>query len=76
MCYAAMLWFLNSCLSLSHALAVWPDLAKFCHFGSTLKHFGHFESIDLVFAKVLSLFWQICYAIGLIFIQVNIKQII
>ena len=28
-------------------LAVWPDLAKFCNFGTMLKHFVHFESAHL-----------------------------
>ena len=51
--------------------AVWPDMAKFCHFGTMLKHFGHFECVHLVFAKILSLFWQICYAIEQIFICIN-----
>ena len=48
-------------------LPVWPDLAKFRHFGTTLKHFGHFESVRLVgicqnyepiLANVLC-YWQI-----------------
>ena len=36
-----------------------------------LKHFGNFESVHLVFAQILSLFWQIYYAFGQIFIGVN-----
>ena len=35
------------------------------------RHFGNFETVHLVFAKILSLFWQIYYAIGWIFIGVN-----
>ena len=41
------------------AVAVGPDLTKFYHFGTMLKHFGHFRGVHLVFAKLLSLFWQI-----------------
>ena len=52
-------------------LVVWPDLAKFRHFGTTLKYFGRFESVHLVFAKSLSLFRPICNAIGQILIAVN-----
>ena len=51
--------------------AVWTDLAKFYHFGTTIKHFGPFESALLVFAKFASSFWQNCYAVGQIFIGVN-----
>ena len=58
-------------LSFFHPHKVWPDLAKFRHFGRMLKHFGHFESVHLVFGKILSLFWQICNANGQIFIVVN-----
>ena len=50
---------------------VWPDLAKFCYFGTTIKHYGHFESAHLEFAEIMRLFWKICYAIGQIFIGVN-----
>ena len=51
---------------------VCPYLAKFRQFGTTLKHFGHFESVHLVCAKILSLFRQTYYAIGQIFIGVNV----
>ena len=51
--------------------AVWPDLVKICNFISTLKNFGHFERVQLVFAKVLSLLWPIFYAIGQILIVDN-----
>ena len=40
------------------------DLANFRHFGTMLKHFGHFESVHLVFGTILSLFWQNCNTIG------------
>ena len=39
------------------ASAVWPDLAKFCPFGKTLK-------VYLVFGKILNQIWLICYAMG------------
>ena len=48
-----------------------PDLVKICNFISTLKNFGHFERVQLVFAKVLSLLWPIFYAIGQILIVDN-----
>ena len=51
---------------------VCPYLAKFRQFGTTLKHFGHFESVHLVCAKILSLFRQTYYAIGQIVIGVNV----
>ena len=50
---------------------VWPDLANFCHFDPTIKHFCRFERVGLVFATIMSLFWHICYAIRQIFIDVN-----
>ena len=37
---------------------VWTDLAKFGHPGTTLKNFNHFEWVDLVISKILSLLWQ------------------
>ena len=43
--------------------AVWPDLAKFCHFGKTLQ--VKFLKVYFLFGKVLSLLWQIWYIIGL-----------
>ena len=63
--------FVLSLERLHFSLSVGPDLAKFCHFGATLKHIGRFESVLLVFAKMLSLFGQICYAIAQIFIGLN-----
>ena len=49
--------------------AVWPDLAKFCHFGKTLQ--VKFLKVYFLFGKVLSLLWQIWYIIGLILIFAN-----
>ena len=39
---------------------MWPDLAKF-------RHFGKFLTVYFLFGKMLSLLWQICDIIGLIF---------
>ena len=50
--------------------AVWPDWPKFRHFGKKLKAFGKFLKVYILFGKMLSLLWQICYIIGLIFIVV------
>ena len=50
---------------------VWPDLAKFRHFGTPLTIFGHFKRVHLVYCKILRWFGQILYAIGQIFIKVN-----
>ena len=52
---------------------VWPDLAKTQHFTSTLKNFGHFERVQLVFGKVSSVLWPILYAAGPILIVENGK---
>ena len=38
---------------------VWPDLAKFRHFGKILKAVGNFERAYLVLGKSLNLLWQI-----------------
>ena len=54
---------------------VWPDFAKFHHFTKTLKNFGHFERVQIVFAKVLSLLWPILNAVGQILIVENGKNI-
>ena len=43
--------------------AVWPDLAHFWHFGTTLKVLGKFLSDYLVFGKILILLWQKCFNI-------------
>ena len=47
---------------------VWPDLAKFRHFG---KVFSKFLRVYYLFGKILSLLWQNCDIIGLIFIVAN-----
>ena len=50
--------------SSSLAISVWPDLAKF-------HHFGKFSTVYFLFGKMLSLLWQICDIIELIFIDAN-----
>ena len=55
---------------LSRRVAVWPDLAKFHHFGKSLQ-INQFFTVYFWFGKMLSLIWQICDIIGLIFIVAN-----
>ena len=50
--------------------SVWPDLAKFRYFTSW-QVFGIFLVVYLLFGKLMSLLWQICDIIGLIFIVAN-----
>ena len=50
---------------------MWPDLAKFRHFGKIFKVLGNFSRIHLLFGKILNLLWQILCAIGQVFIEVN-----
>ena len=38
--------------------AVWPNLAKFCHFGKILNILGKIVRLNLVFGEFLILFWQ------------------
>ena len=49
--------------------AVWPDLAKFRHLGKSFQVFGKF--LTVFFGKTLSILWQFCDIIGLIFIDAN-----
>ena len=44
---------------------------NFSHSGTTLKNFGHFECVDLVFGKILSSIWHILNNIGQI---VNVEN--
>ena len=53
------------------AVTVWPDLAKFRHFGTRLQVFGNCLTVYFLFGEMLSLFWQICDIIGLIFFVAN-----
>ena len=52
-------------------MPVWPDLAKFRHFGKTFQVFGKFLTVYFLFGKVLSLFWQIWFFNRLILIVAN-----
>ena len=52
-------------------ISVWPDLAKFHHFGEYLKNFGNRFKVYLVLGKVFSSLWHNLYAIGQIFIAEN-----
>ena len=45
------------------------------NFATLAQHIGHFQSFHLVFAKILSLFWQNCFAIGQNFIVVNSQKV-
>ena len=47
---------------------MWSNLAKFRHFGKSLQVFGKFLMVYFLLGKRLSILWQICYIIGLIFI--------
>ena len=53
----------------------WPDSAKFRHFTPTFKKFGHFEKVQIVFAKVWSLLCPILNAVRQILIVENEKYI-
>ena len=50
---------------------VWPDWAKFHHFGNILNAFFIFVKVYLAFGKILNLLWQFFYAIGSILTDVN-----
>ena len=45
-------------------VAVWPDLAKFHHFGKYLKIFGNIFKVYLVLGKVFCSLWPNLYAFG------------
>ena len=62
---------LKVCPSIQWSLFVWPDLAKFCHFDKSLQVFGKFLKVNILFGKMLSLFWRICEIVGLIFCVSN-----
>ena len=50
---------------------VWPDLAKFRHFGTILKVLGAFLMAQLVFGKILMLLLLKFFTIGQVFIVVD-----
>ena len=50
---------------------MWPDLVKFCHFGKSLQVLGNISMVYFLFGKILSLLFQICDIVGLIFSVAN-----
>ena len=50
---------------------MWPDLAKFRHFGNKIKVSGKSVWIVLVFGKFVNLLWQIFNAFGQFFTVVD-----
>ena len=71
------LFFANVCsskktdsLSLSLSISV-TRFGKNCQYGNILQVFGKFFTVKFVFGKMLSLLWQICNCVGLIFIVGN-----
>ena len=48
--------------------SVWPDLAKFRHFGTILKVLGKILRDYFVFDKILILLCQKCFTIGQLFV--------
>ena len=50
---------------------VWPDLAKFHHFGNNLQVFVKFLMVYFLFGKTVNLLWEIYFTSGLIFIVKN-----
>ena len=55
----------------SFCFAVSLDLAKFRHFGKSLQVFVKIMTVYFLFGKMLSLLWQICDVVGLIFRVLN-----
>ena len=53
--------------------SVWPDLAKFRHFGTILKVLGKILRDYLIFGKILILLWQKCFTIGQVLVVVDGK---
>ena len=49
---------------------MWPDLAKFRHFGKIFEVLGNFSGVYLLFGKIFSLLWHNLYTFGQIFIDV------
>ena len=53
-------------------IKVWPDSAKYHHFGEILSILDYFLRVYfLIFGKMLNLLWQICMTIGQNFIVSN-----
>ena len=60
------------CIAVSFtAGTAWPDLANYRHFGKNLHVFDNFLTVYILSCKMVSLHWQICYIIGLVFIVAN-----
>ena len=53
------------------SLSVWPDSAKFHHFGKYLKIFGNIFKVYLVWVKVFTSLGHNLYAFGQFFIAEN-----
>ena len=53
-----------------------PELAKFCRFGKIFKVLGNFLRVFFLSGKILDWLWQILYAIGQVFIDVNDRMLI
>ena len=51
--------------------AVWPDSAKFRHFGKSSQVFGKCLTVYFLFGKMLSILWQTWDISGLVFIATN-----
>ena len=47
-----------------YTTSVWPDLAKFRHFGNFFKEFGNFKKLYFLLGNLLSLLWQIFPLLG------------
>ena len=58
-------------IHLGGAAPVWPDLAKFHHFGKYFKKIGNLFKVYLFLGNVFSSLWHNLYAFGQIFIAVN-----
>ena len=62
---------IKRCSSFGNPSSVWPDLAKFLHFGKILQVFGNILKVYFLFGEILNLLWQICCITGQIFIVTN-----
>ena len=51
--------------------SVWPDSAKFHHFGEIFKIYCNFIRVKLVFGKLFNLLWKIQCAFGPLYDVVN-----
>ena len=72
----SVLWYLKQIRKRQRTMwstwqVVWPDLAKFRHFGKILKDFGNIWRAYLVLATFWTYFGEIMYGIGQRFIVVN-----